>query len=215
MLLLLLARACTLCGCVTGAAADQDLHVHNHVLTGCVETFSNSTTLPPLSPVARYEPSPSNSTAEITSAASQYTQKQRWRSQACNWAPGWVWPRPGEEAGLQKQEDVPKRSDQLHHRDLRALLRTPWDARMCMDASPERALASWPICCLTSRFFARSRLTVLDFLAGCALSKALQELPFHRRSLLCTLQSPNHLLLETSYRLLILGSARAFGCDKT
>lgn len=86
---------------------------------------------------------------------------------------------------------------------------------MCMDASPERALASWPICCLTSRFFARSRLTVLDFLAGCALSKALQELPFHRRSLLCTLQSPNHLLLETSYRLLILGSARAFGCDKT
>lgn len=40
------------------------------LLTGNVETFSNSTTRPPLSPVARYEPSASNSTAEITSAAS-------------------------------------------------------------------------------------------------------------------------------------------------
>jgi hypothetical protein len=41
------------------------------MLTGSVDTFSNSTTLPPLSPVAKYEPSASNSTAEMTSAAQQ------------------------------------------------------------------------------------------------------------------------------------------------
>jgi hypothetical protein len=59
--------------------------------------------------------------------------------------------------------------------------------------------------------FCRSRLTILNFFARCALSKALQELPFHWRSLLCTL-APQHHLLETSYRLHIAVSAKAFRC---
>lgn len=72
-------RRCRRCCCFEACAAAcwgpqhtvGVLHVVNTdlVLTGMVETFSNSTTLPPLSPVAKYDPSASNSTAEMTSAA--------------------------------------------------------------------------------------------------------------------------------------------------
>lgn len=76
------------CGCVgRGPSALlfqcclQCLLLPSQLLTGNVETFSNSTTRPPLSPVARYEPSASNSTAEITSAASHAWSAQGTRNE--------------------------------------------------------------------------------------------------------------------------------------